>query len=265
MFLKCPLRLGVHATIPLYVDVVRTRQILANGIEMVITAEQSTEIQCAVAIALQEILALSAQNGVETNELVSFNELANRLILTASNGADSRIHVSADMVERLAMTLSNYQAAPDLFINEARDAVLRNNLIIEARDGTEICPTIKIEAENGFVLTVANGIEIPITRFLNNIRNVMEFDLQSRMVKIGYLDTLQLEDPDGQKIYDRAKIPFDLALDIGLFEDDSGMLNLALYARDGVETISAPPMIIGTIDPKKLSELDPYFIPDYEE
>lgn len=257
--------MGVHATIPLYVDMVRTSQISVNGIDMIITAEQSTEIQCAVEIALQEILILSARNGVEANELININELASRMILTASNGADSRIHVSADMVERLAITLSDYQAAPDLFIEEARDAVLKNNLIIEAEDGTEIRPTVKIEANNDLVLTVANGIEIPLTKALNSIRNIMEFDLQKKIVKIGFFDELQLDETDGRKLYGREDIPFELALDIGLIKDDSGMINLALYARDGVETVSGHPMIIGTIDPKKLSELDPYFIPDYTD
>lgn len=263
MFMTIPFRMGVHATIPFYVDMVRATRIDINGIDMVITAEQSTEIQCAVAMVLQEVsMILSARNGVETSSSIDFNELADRLILTARNGAESHIRVGVDHVEKLAMMLTEYQTDPDLLIEEVKNAVLRNNLVIKTKNGTDIHPTIKMEISDDLVLTVANGIEISLKRALENINSVLELDLSKRVAKIKQWDEMQVDGVDDWKLNHKVEMPFELALDVGIIENDSGTIDLVLYANDDVETILTHPMIIGTIDPKKLGELDPYFIPD---
>lgn len=263
MFMQIPFRMGVHATIPFYVDMVRASQILINGIEMVITAEQSTEIQCAVAMVLQEVsMILSTRSGAETSKSIDFNELADRLILTARNGVESHMRVGVDNVEKLAMMLTAYQTDPELLIEEVKNAVLENNLVIKTRDGIKVQPTIKIEAKDDLVITVANGVEISFTKALENINNFLELDLSKRIAKIKHWDELQLDGADVWRLNQKVSMPFELALDVGIIEDDSGVMNLVLYANDDVGTILTHPMIIGTIDPKKLGELDPYFVPD---
>ena len=254
--------MGVHATIPFYADMVRAKQILINGIDMIIAAEQSTEIQCAVAIALQEILLIATRNGVETRELVNLNTVADELILTARNGVKSHMRVSAGNVERLAMALTAYQTDPEMFIEEVKNAVLENDLVIKTQDGVEIRPTMKIEGHDDLVLTVANGIEISVTKALGQMNDFMELDLSKHIVKIKHLDELQLGSADERKLNHKIEMPFELALEVGIIENDSGVMNLVLYANNDVETILTHPMVIGTIDPKKLGELDPYFVPD---
>lgn len=255
--------MGVHATIPFYVDMVRAMLIPVQGIDMVITAEQSTEIQCAVAIALQEVLVIASRNHVETSEMTNLGKLADELVLSARNGVESHSRVSVRNVERLAMVLQTYQTDPDLLIEEVRNSVLNNNLVISTGNGAEIHPTVRIdEARNDLVLTVANGIEIPVMKALENINNSIELNVSKRIMKIKHWDPALLGDADDWKLNRKVDMPFELALDMGIIADDSGKMNLVLYANDDVGTILTHPMIIGTLDPKKLSELDPYFVPD---
>ena len=258
------MRAGQHATIPLRVYLAKQQSIDINGIDMIIAAEQSTEIQCAVAIALHELLVLATRERVEVTESVNLGELANRLVLSARNGVESHYRVSVNNVERLAMALEAHRTQPELFIREAKNAILENNLVISAHGGVEIRPTIQIEEtmKDNMILTVSNGIQIDLMKALGNINSNLEFNLSKRSMKIKDWDGKALTIEDGWKLSRMIEIPFDVALDVGILADDSGELQLVLYANDGVETILTHPMIIGTIDPKKIGELDPYFVPD---
>ena len=208
-------------------------------------------------------MVLSACSNAETDKYIDVNQIAHDLILTARNGVETHIHLSAQNVEMLAMVIAAYETNPHSVIDVARNAIFDSRLTISAQEDTEVHPAIQIEnIHDDLVLTVANGIEIPITKALRNINNAFEFDLSRRVMRIKNWDVEDLQATDEWKMNQKIEIPFELALDIDILEDDHGVLSLVLRASDDVNTVVTHPVVIGTIDPERLSELDPFFIPD---
>lgn len=263
MFIEAPFRMGTHAVIPFHVDLVKIRRLDPSSIRLIIAASQDTEIQCAMKIALYGIRTILAHGEIDPDITQEIDANVDQMVIAARNGLEANIRVSANNVERLAMIMQTWQTDPDLLIEEAKQSVLANDMVIEAWNGADLIPSIQLEEiNNDLILRIAGGIEIDIGKALENINNTMELDLQRRVMKIKVMDPQETGVLDEQIVGMKKEIPFELALEIGVLEDDSGVMNLVLYARNGVETILTHPIVIGTIDPKKLGELDPYFIPD---
>lgn len=239
MFCRFNFRLGVHTVIPLYMDVVRTMSVgNLEPINMVIGTSQLTQLQIAISAQLSEIIMLlAAQNNVDSTTMETLNPGINELVIAARNELPSQMRISADAVEQIRMVLTAYETDPDAVIHLAKDAAIHNNLVISAKNDLEIHPTIQLEEmNNDLVIHVGDGIEIgPIRKTLGELSNLLEM----------------------------ADAPFDLALAISVLEDgQSGNLNLVLQACDDTGVVITHPVLIGSIDPKKIGTLDPYAVPD---
>ena len=267
MFNTIKFRLGVHATIPLYMDVVKAMSIGdLEHIEMVISASQLTPVQIAIAALCDEIgLILASQSVIDPDKSISMTEFRNNLVLTSKNSLAYQMHITEDVVEQIGMILHAYQTDPDLTINMAKDSVIRNNLKIAVSDDVEVYPTIHItEVDNDMVIGVGEGIEIgPIRKTLGEIDNMIELNLSKRIARIRNWDETLLSESDEWKVGAMVDVPLDLALAVSVLEDEeSGKLNLVIQACDNVGTIITHPVLIGTIDPSKIGDLDPYKVPD---
>ena len=264
MFNTINFRMGVHATIPFYVDMVRNKSIDVNGTGMVISVDGLTPLQLAIAMAIRTGLVIIARDGVETNHGVNLERIIDQMIISANNDIPVSYRVSADIVERIGMIIQASEADTNSVINYARDSLIRDNLVLESHGHTMVQPSIQLEeCDNDLVIRVADGIEIgPIARSMEELRSTMEFDLNKKIAHIKDWDPNLLAGVDEWTIGKRLDVPFEMALDVGILEDDDGKIDLVLYAKDNVGTIITYPIKIGTIDPKKLSALDSYFIPD---
>ena len=265
MFRRINFKMGATRTIPFIADMIKIKSIDVNGVGMIINVDEMTPVEIAIALLFGELtMLLSAPQGLEISNAISFDELVNEMILSVSSDVQAGVAVNADIVEKLGMFIQTYQVSPEILIEEAKNSLIRNNLILQSRDNIQVTPTIRIEeARNDMVLHVTEGIEIrSLHEIIDELSSKMEIDLEHRVVHIYDYDPQTIGDLDPHEVDQKVSVPFELALRIKMLEDDDGKLQLALYATDGLNVIIGHPTIIGTIDPKKLGELDPFAIPD---
>lgn len=267
MFCRINFRLGVHTTIPLYMDV--TKAMSAGNLEpinMVISASQLTPVQLAISELIEAIgLVIAAQDNVDSTTVETLNPTRDDLVIAARNSLPTQIRVREEVVEQIGMVIAAYEAQPDLFIDAVKDSVLRNNLVISANDNVEVHPTIRLEEiNNDLVIGVDEGVELgPIRKTLGELSHMMELNMSKRIARIRNWDDVLLEEADEWQLNHLAEVPFDVALAVSVLEDDeSGKLNLVIQACDDTGTVLTHPVTIGSIDPTKIGDLDPYTVPD---
>lgn len=233
--------------------------------DLVIATSNLTPVQYAIAAMCDELKAMLVAHGnVSTDLHIAFDEVRNNLVLAAADNLETSIGVDANIVEQIAMIIEAYETEPTIAIEMAKDAVIQNNLVLHAANGVQTLPTIEIaEANNDLIIRTDNGIEIgPIAQSLDQISNTMEFNLSKRLMKITHWDPEILGETDSWTLGRMIDIPFEVALDIALVEDGEGNLQMVLKAKDNTGTVVSHPIVIGTLDLKKIGELDPDTIPD---
>lgn len=254
----------MHAKIPLYVDMVRTKEIDPNPSNMVIIAHGNTPIQCTLELMLQYLrMMIAAQNGVDTEKAIFTDELINEMVLRAEDRVPTGFAVNANIVEQIGMVIHAYNTQPDLVIEAAKTAMMRNNLVISTSNGVMLTPSIMLDIDNDLRIHTSNGIEIgPIGKVLGQISTAMEFDMQNKIVHIKDYDPLLIGTVDEHVVSGKTHVPFDLALRMNILANDEGKLDLVIQACDDVGVVITHPIVIGTLDQKAIGELDPYAVPD---
>lgn len=267
MFCRIKFRLGVHTTIPLYMDV--TKAMSAGNLEpinMVISASQLTPVQLAISELIEAIgLVIAAQDNVDSTTVETLNPNRDDIVIAARDGLPTNIRINEDAVEQLGMVIAAYEAQPDLFIDMVKDSAIHNNLVISANNNVEVHPTIQLkEVNNDLVIGVDEGVELgPIRKTLGELSHMMELNMSKRIARIRNWDEVLLEEADEWRLGHLVEVPFDLALTMSVLEDgDSGKLNLVIQACDDTGTVITHPVTIGSIDLVKIGELDPYAVPD---
>ncbi len=233
--------------------------------DLIIATSNLTPAQYTVAALCDEIGFMITANSVISLDLaVALEQLKADLVLSVGNDVETSINLDASIVEQVAMIMEQYQLNPAVLIDMFRESAIHNDLVLRARDGVEAHPTIELEeVNNDLILRTENGLEIgPISTVLERINNTMEFNLSKHLMRIKDWDPELLSETDEWQLGRMIDVPFEMALAIRTVEDGNGHLNLVIQAQDNVDVVITHPIVIGTVDLKKIGELDPYPVPD---